>query len=307
MKENKIIKHELKKNKENEKSFENKEIENNIAKCPLKNDNKKKCQSKIDDNPINILGIDKKKIDNSKVNIKKNENYENQIFKEIEIDGKNEILNIKEFDENLKLLYMANKSFILKQTEYIKYGMLLYKKFNCKNYFDLPEYHLKNLYQKHKKEINHTNLTELFSYSKEIKDLGEFARGYEETYLYNQNNEKFEHKHIYFYSNFDFKRLYASEHIAIDGTYVFPTGFCQTLIMLYYDPIIYKFIPGIYILINNKTEAGYENVFKKINNDFNNYRKINNIKFNWKTFTSDFEKALTIIIIIISLIIKKKI
>ena len=62
MKENKIIKHELKKNKENEKSFENKEIENNIAKCPLKNDNKKKCQSKIDDNPINILGIDKKKL-----------------------------------------------------------------------------------------------------------------------------------------------------------------------------------------------------------------------------------------------------
>ena len=63
----------------------------------------------------------------------------------------------------------------------------------------------------------------------------------------------------------------------------------------------------VYILINNKTEGGYENVFKKINNDFNNYRKINNIKFNWKTFTSDFEKALTIIIIIISLIIKKKI
>ena len=76
---------------------------------------------------------------------------------------------------------------------------------------------------------------------------------------------------------------------------MFPTGFCQTLIILYYDLIIYKFIPGIYILINNKTEAGYESVFKKIKNDFDNYRKIKNIKLNWKTFTSDFEKSLTII------------
>ena len=295
-KEHNIINTELKENTENEKSFNDKEYKNNITESSLKNDNLNKPDTKTNGNHNNLHNNFENNNDNSKEKIKKSQNNEELILQEFESDGKDEILNIKEFDDKLKLLFMANKSYILKQKDYIKYGMILYKKFNCNKYFNLPEYHLKNLYQKHKKEINPINLSELFSYSKEIKDLGEFARGYEETFLYNQNNEKFEHKHIYFYSNFDFKRLYASEHISIDGTYVFPTGFCQTLIMLYYDPIIYKFIPGVYILINNKTEAGYSNVFKKINNDFDNYRRINNIKLNWKTFTSDFEKSLIILL-----------
>ena len=46
-----------------------------------------------------------------------------------------------------------------------------------------------------------------------------------------------------FYSNLDFKRLYFSKHILIDGKYVFPQGFTQTIILLNYDYITFKFIP----------------------------------------------------------------
>ena len=66
--------------------------------------------------------------------------------------------------------------------------------------------------------------------------------GYEEKILIKDNKEKFNHKHIIFYSNFDFKRLYVSKHILVDGTYVFPKGFTQTVIFLYYDYITFKFI-----------------------------------------------------------------
>lgn len=33
-------------------------------------------------------------------------------------------------------------------------------------------------------------------------------------------------------------RLIASENLLIDATFIFPKGFCQTLIIMYYDIII---------------------------------------------------------------------
>ena len=67
-----------------------------------------------------------------------------------------------------------------------------------------------------------------------------------------------------FFSEFDFKRLFISKHTLLDGTYVFSKGFAQTLIILYYDLITFKFIPGIFMLINNKTQIGYEHLFLDI-------------------------------------------
>ena len=79
-----------------------------------------------------------------------------------------------------------------------------------------------------------------------------------------EKKEILEHKHMIFFSDFDFKRVFSSEHILIDATYIFPVGFKQTIIIMYYDIILYKFIPGIYIIINNKTTIGYKEVFKDI-------------------------------------------
>ena len=74
------------------------------------------------------------------------------------------------------------------------------------------------------------------------------GRGFEVKSIYTDKNEILEHRHFIFYSEFVFKGLHSSEHILINCTYAFPPGFSQTLIIMYYDIIVNKFIPGIYVL-----------------------------------------------------------
>ena len=64
-----------------------------------------------------------------------------------------------------------------------------------------------------------------------------------------------------FFSDFDIKRLIKNEHLLIDGTFVKPIGFLQTIVIMYFDIIIDKMIPGIFIIINNKTYEGYYDSF----------------------------------------------
>jgi hypothetical protein len=57
-----------------------------------------------------------------------------------------------------------------------------------------------------------------------------------------------------FFSDFDIKRLINSEHLLVDRTFIFPIGFMQAIIIMYYDVIIEKMIPRIFIVANNKTQ-----------------------------------------------------
>lgn len=86
--------------------------------------------------------------------------------------------------------------------------------------------------------------------------------------------------------------MFVSEHILVDGTFFYPSGFIQTIILLYYDIIVFKFIPGIFILINNKSQFGYEQPFRYIKENMDKYANMNKEICKWKTFTSDFERAL---------------
>ena len=52
-----------------------------------------------------------------------------------------------------------------------------------------------------------------------------------------------------------------SPHLYFDGTYIFPSGFSQKLIVLYYNKETNKKFPGAYILINNKYEKSYIKAF----------------------------------------------
>ena len=55
----------------------------------------------------------------------------------------------------------------------------------------------------------------------------------------------------------------------------------QTIIIMFYDPIIFKMIPGIFIAVNNKTKPGYIKIFSFIRDYiykyFANDLKIGNI------------------------------
>ena len=95
-----------------------------------------------------------------------------------------------------------------------------------------------------------------------------------------------------FFIEYDFKIIFSPEHILIDANYIFPVGFSETIIIMYYDIIIFKFIPAIYILINNKTKVGYTHIFKDLNEYIKNYENEIKNKLNWKSWTSDFEIAL---------------
>lgn len=128
----------------------------------------------------------------------------------------------------------------------------------------MTQNHLKYLYQKYSKNLLPNNMYEIYEYSNSISSMGILCQSYQVKNIINEKKEILEHKHMIFFSEFDFKRVFSSEHILIDATYIFPVGFKQTIIIMYYDIILYKFIPGIYIIINNKTTIGYKEVFKDI-------------------------------------------
>ena len=83
-----------------------------------------------------------------------------------------------------------------------------------------------------------------------------------------------------------------SEFILIDGTFVFPDNYKQTLIIMYYDNIINKMIPSIFIVTNNKICEGYILIFDFIKRYITSYIKNELIHLNWQSFTTDFETAL---------------
>ena len=61
---------------------------------------------------------------------------------------------------------------------------------------------------------------------------------------------------------------------------------------MYYDTLYYKMIPGIIIIVNNKTLNGYLEIFNYIEHSILNKIENKLERFKWQTFTSDFEIAL---------------
>ena len=125
-----------------------------------------------------------------------------------------------------------------------------------------------------------------------FEDIGPMVRSYEVKLIANERNERLEHKHIIFFIDFHFKRMFSSNHILIDCTYIFLIGFAQTMIIMYYDTILYKFIPGIFVLINNKTSNGYQHIFRDIIEMIQSYEKEIKVNLNCSLITTHFEKAL---------------
>ena len=108
--------------------------------------------------------------------------------------------------------------------------------------------------------------------------------------IYSKSGKKLiYHEHIIFISNYFIKKLRVSEHFYIDGTFVYPSGFRQLIVILFYENKRCKRYPGLFALINNKTENGYIELFKSIKNILT----IENTKnLQLKTISTDFELGL---------------
>ena len=61
---------------------------------------------------------------------------------------------------------------------------------------------------------------------------------------------------------------------------------------MFYDPLLFKMIPGIFFGINNKTLQGYTLIFKIIGDNIYKYFENDLSKIKLKVFTTDFEKNL---------------
>ena len=120
-----------------------------------------------------------------------------------------------------------------------------------KNKIKIKEYHLKYLYSKYKQICFPNTLDDIFSYCNIIDDFGCFWRNICKKTILNTKKELLIHSHIIFYIDGTINKLVASENILIDGTFIYPPSFYQTIvIIIYYDIIYYKMIPAIYIAIN---------------------------------------------------------
>lgn len=73
----------------------------------------------------------------------------------------------------------------------------------------------------------------MFIYANKLQNDEIFARSNISTIILTNENKKLEHKHMIFISDYDIRRFIVSEHILIDGTFSFPKGYCQIIIIMY--------------------------------------------------------------------------
>ena len=179
-------------------------------------------------------------------NNKVNEKYTN------DLDLNAAINNYKNFkDELIKFL---NLNPIIKYTDFKEKATKLYYKNNCQ--FKILENTFKNIYYNWRSNTNLFTKFAIFNQSKTL-DAKEYLREYKYSLLYNNSGKKiFPHEHIIYFSNYFIKKLRSANHWYIDGTWIYPRGFKQLIIILYYDEIGKKRFPGLYALINNKTLEG---------------------------------------------------
>ena len=94
---------------------------------------------------------------------------------------------------------------------------------------------------------------------------------------------------------FFLRRIKDSKFIFIDSTFHVPKGFYQFFICMYYDDIIKRKIPGIFVIMNSKIEEGYDIIFQNIKEllDFGE----NKYNCDFETITTDNEQVLSILLL----------
>ena len=158
-------------------------------------------------------------------NAEKHEDYEN--IKDIN----EEVHNYENFRKSL-INYLNSYPNIL-LSDFIKKANKLYDFNKCN--FTLKKYALKNIYYNWKK--NSLIFTKYYAFENNLtlnKEL--FLRDYSYLTLYNKSGKsQFIHEHMIFVSNYFIRKLRASKHFYIDGTFLYPKGFSQLIVILYID------------------------------------------------------------------------
>ena len=246
-------------------------------------DNKKKTTNKDSDDDL------KEENNQNKIDLDISDDYPIDIIIDTDIKEKaKECTTLNQMD-NFVLEICKKKRDILSN---LKNFQRTFKKLYDKNNIKIKENHFKYIFTKYKKICFPETLDEIYNYSNYFEDIGYFCRSISKSQLLNNKGEIIDHSHIILFTESIMKRLITSENILIDGTFTYPKDFYQTIIIMFYDPICFKMIPGIFIAINNKTLEGYQEIFRYIRNYIFNYIQNDLKKIKWKIFTTDFEYSL---------------
>ena len=200
-------------------------------------------------------------------------------------DINKEIANYNDY--KILLTSKLQKDPLVTFNEFKKWASELYR--NSEYNFELKVNTIKNIYYQWKKNsllfTKYTLLENNKTFDNKI-----FLRDYSNCYLYDNSGKKlYNHEHMIFMSPFQVNKIINSPHLYFDGTFVFPPGFMQMLIILYYDNEINKRAPGAYILLNNKKEKSYIQVLRQFKSIIS---LENTIKLKLISYTSDYEISL---------------
>jgi hypothetical protein len=111
------------------------------------------------------------------------------------------------------------------------------------------------------------------------------------TLYFNVKNKKEPQKieYIIWGNEENIRRLRISNHLFIDSTFHHPPEFKQLMIIMYHDIVSNLNIPGIYILMNGKSQIHYDIIFDSIINIITNYHELD---LNINSIVTDSEVAL---------------
>ena len=159
-----------------------------------------------------------------------------------------QINNYKEMKSSL--IKILNNQPMISICDFIKKGYKIYSKNKCN--FNIERHTFKNIYYSWRK--NSMSFTKYSALQNPLtNDKNTFLKDYYYTYVYNKSGKtQYLHEHMIFISNYFINKMAKAEHIYIDGTFLYPPGFIQLIVILYRDENTVIRYPGLYALINNK-------------------------------------------------------
>ena len=171
-----------------------------------------------------------------------------------------------------ELINNLEKSPLINYKDFRIMASNLYHKLQCE--FEIKDNTFTNIYYNWRRNTILFKKFTIFD-NTFTKNKKEFLRDYTLKLIYNEKGNKLiMHEHAIFLSNYFLKCLQLSSHYYIDGTYIFPKDFNQLLVIQFIHNQYNIRIPGCFILINNKTEAGYKYMFKILYNILTNENTI---------------------------------
>ena len=186
----------------------------------------------------------------------------------IKNDDNSKEINDEKLNYKNKLIQLINNKLGLTYASFKKESIEIYK--NSRYQFPYNSTYIHNLFYKNKETSNMFSEQIVYKYKLTKNKIPFLKRilNYYETENPNTGKIK-EYKAIIWASDINIAHAKKSNHFYIDSTFIRPIGFYQLLVVLYQDILTSKNYPLSYVIMNNKSENLYIEIFNYLNNIIN--------------------------------------